>query len=132
MSIGSIWPEIDLAACATQIPSYIERAFDQAAYLAAHSDVASEVREGRFESALQHFAQYGRFEKRSVTLRSVPEWPEHDYLALYPDVRQSVMDGTFASGLEPTTCRSVSAGTYWLVEHGGDGTRWVGFCCTSS
>ena len=62
--------------------------------------MASEVREGRLESALQHFVQYGRFEPRSVTLHGVPEWPEHDYLALYPDVRQSVIDGTFASGLE--------------------------------
>jgi len=94
------WPEIDLAAYARQIPSYIERAFDQAAYLTAHRDVASAIREGHLGSALQHFVQYGRFEPRSVTLHAVPEWPEHDYLALYSDVRQSVMDGTFASGLE--------------------------------
>jgi glycosyltransferase involved in cell wall biosynthesis len=94
------WPEIDLAAYASQIPSYVERAFDQAEYLTAHTDVASEVREGRLESALQHFAQYGRFELRSIVVQDVPEWPEDDYLALYPDVRQSVLQGTFASGLE--------------------------------
>jgi len=94
------WPEIDLAARARQIPDYIERAFDDAAYLTKHADVASALRGGRLESALQHFVQYGRLERRSVTLHSVPEWPEHDYLALYPDVQQSVWDGTFASGLE--------------------------------
>jgi glycosyltransferase involved in cell wall biosynthesis len=94
------WPEIDLAAYARDVPCYIERAFDQTAYVTAHSDVAAEIREGRLESAVQHFSQYGRFERRSVTLRAVPEWPEHNYLALYPDVRQGIMDGTFSSGLD--------------------------------
>ena len=94
------WPEIDLAAYAAQIPSYVARAFDQPAYLAEHADVASEIREGRLESALQHFAQYGRFELRSVVLHSVPDWPEDGYLALYPDVQEGLRQGTFASGLE--------------------------------
>ena len=63
--------------------------------------MASEIREGRLESALQHFVQY-RAIRAAVgdAAVAVPEWPEHDYLALYSDVRQSVVDGTFASGLE--------------------------------
>jgi hypothetical protein len=94
------WPEIDLTGYSTRIASFVERAFDQAAYLADHADVATEVREGRLQSALQHFVEYGQFEPRSVRVRDVPEWPEHDYLARYSDVRQSVSEGTFASGLE--------------------------------
>jgi glycosyl transferase family 2 len=94
------WPEIDLTGYSSRIASYIERAFDQAAYLADHADVAAEVREGRLESALQHLADYGRFEPRKVRVRDVPDWPEDDYLALYSDVRQGVSEGTFASGLE--------------------------------
>jgi glycosyl transferase family 2 len=94
------WPEIDLNGYSSRMSSCVERAFDEVAYLAEHADVATEVREGRLQSALQHFVEYGRFEGRSVRIREVPEWPEHAYLTLYPDVRQSVMDGTFASGLE--------------------------------
>jgi glycosyltransferase involved in cell wall biosynthesis len=94
------WPEIDLYSYSSRMASYVERAFDQVAYLAEHADVAAEVREGRLRSALQHFVDYGRFDPRSVRIREVPEWPEHVYLALYPDVRQSVKEGTFASGLE--------------------------------
>jgi hypothetical protein len=94
------WPEIDLTGYLSCIASYVERAFDQDAYLADHADVAAEVRDRRLESALQHFVDYGRLERRSVRVRDVPEWPERDYLALYPDVGRRVSDGTFASGLE--------------------------------
>jgi hypothetical protein len=94
------WPEIDLADYAGRIPSYVERAFDEDAYLTQHADVAAEVRAGRFASGLQHFLQYGRLEGRAVLLRGVPDWPEHTYRALHPDVNESVIQGTFSSGLE--------------------------------
>jgi hypothetical protein len=94
------WPEIDLAGDSARIASYVERAFDEAAYVGEHADVAGELRGGHLRSGLQHFSEYGRFEARSVRIRDVAEWPERDYLAMHPDVRQSVKDGTFASGLE--------------------------------
>ena len=94
------WPEIDLAEYSDRIQSYVERALDEDAYLTQHPDVAAEVRAGRIASGLQHFLQFGRLERRAVSLRRVADWPEDLYRTLHPDVGQSVTEGTFSSGLE--------------------------------
>jgi len=108
------WPEIDLAGYARQVPSYVERAFDQGAYLTQHADVASEVQAGRLKSGLQHFIRYGRLERRAVSLRPVPDWPEHLYCTLHPDVNEGVIRGTFASGLEHYVCHGQFEGRlFW-------------------
>jgi hypothetical protein len=94
------WPELDLAEYAERIPAYVERAFDEDAYLTQHPDVGAAVGAGRIASGLQHFLQFGQLERRAVSLRRVPDWPEDIYLALHPAVAQSVTEGTFSSGLE--------------------------------
>jgi hypothetical protein len=68
---------------------------DEAWYLQQNEDVAQGIREGKIQSAKQHFLDHGYFEGRAPYRIAVDEaW----YLATNADVAEQVRLGTFASG----------------------------------
>lgn len=94
------WPEIDLAGLSDRVRRYVERAFDEQAYLAAYQDVAAAISPRGVKSALDHYQRFGHVEGRTAAFRPVDDWPEDGYLASNPDVREGIARGTFGSGLE--------------------------------
>jgi len=64
-------------------------------YLTEYPDIAQAIRDGKVESAKQHFIDDGFFEGRRPFPMDVDErW----YLQQYPDVAESVRTGVVASG----------------------------------
>jgi hypothetical protein len=76
-------------AVAPQLPTN----FNEAAYLAAHPDVAAAVKANQMVSGAQHYMQYGQNEGRSL-------FNEAAYLAANPDVAAAVNAKQMASGLQ--------------------------------
>jgi hypothetical protein len=68
--------------------------FDEAWYLETYPDIADAVRDGRVESARQHFIENGYFEGR---LPAPPRIDEKWYLENYPDVAVAVESGVVVS-----------------------------------
>ncbi len=68
--------------------------FDNNYYLNINPDVAAAVARGEFgSSGLEHFMEYGRFERRNPSAM----FDTNFYLALYPDVEAAVQDGSITA-----------------------------------
>ncbi|MEB3830010.1 S8 family peptidase [Phormidium sp. CCY1219] len=61
--------------------------FDESYYLAQNPDVSQAVAVGAFSNALEHFLNFGQFERRDPSALFDTDF----YLALYPDVEAAVM-----------------------------------------
>jgi hypothetical protein len=66
--------------------------FDESWYLATYPDVSQAVRDGKFQSARQHYLNFGYFESR---LPCAPEVDDVWYLQQYRDVAQGIATGEF-------------------------------------
>jgi hypothetical protein len=72
-------------------------AWNEAIYLAIHSDVAAAVARKEFKSGHEHYLLAGGAEGRESGM--VPsKWNEAQYLQIYPDVAAEIRRGTFLSG----------------------------------
>jgi hypothetical protein len=70
--------------------------FDQGYYVIRNPDVAGAVNAGAFQTAYEHFVQYGWLEGRDGSVL----FNEQAYLAEHDDVANAVANGSFSSGFQ--------------------------------
>ncbi|MDV2998758.1 MAG: hypothetical protein N5P05_000364 [Chroococcopsis gigantea SAG 12.99] len=74
----------------------IDRLFDETYYRSQNPDVAGAISAGIFSNGLEHFINFGQFEKRNPSTL----YNESFYVAQNPDVAAAVTSGGFKSGFQ--------------------------------
>lgn len=73
------------------------REFDEQEYLRQNPEVSELIRQGKFNSAYEHYARQGQYENRRGAFK---RFNEQEYLRQNPDVAEAVRRGKFRSGYD--------------------------------
>ncbi|HBN07951.1 MAG TPA: hypothetical protein DD435_04640 [Cyanobacteria bacterium UBA8530] len=84
--------------------------FDQAYYLAQHPEVAQAIADGKYQNALQHFAEVGYSEGFKANAAGTKVFDEAAYLAANPGVAAVIADGRYPNALEVSLMGSYNQG----------------------